>query len=70
MAGKNTGAYDNQDDPLTGFEWNDRTAKAYAEGRAGSAANGHVAASDAYRAWVSGDAEKAEADQQFETAVT
>ena len=66
MAGKHTGAYENSDDPLP-FEWNERTTKAYAEGRAGLDAK-HDVGSDAERAFVAGQNAAANIADQFETA--
>jgi len=65
MAGKHVAAWENSDDPLDGFAWNERTTKAYADGRNGVAAD-HPAGSDAARAYAAGVALAAEPAQAFE----
>lgn len=70
MAGKHVGAWQNTDAQArepTAFAWNERTTKAYAEGRLGSASNGHPINSEAWQAYVDGALLSAQADQAFET---
>ena len=70
MAGKNTGAYDAATGTAVGgFAWNDRNAKAYAEGRGGYVTNQHLSGSEASVAWIAGDAGKAVSGDQHETDV-
>lgn len=71
MAGKHDGAWANASgaNVIAGFEWNPRTTKAYAEGRAGVIANGHVVGSDAYRAYLAGVELAGFNTQKFETAI-
>ena len=70
MAGKHQAAWVNAIVALPGFQWNERTTKAYAEGRSGLVANGHPTGSPAFIAYQSGAAGEALASQQFETADT
>ena len=72
MAGKHTGAFSPQpvgSAAVSGFEFNPRTTRAYAEGRGGVAAT-HATDSDADLAHAAGVANVADAAFQFETAVT
>jgi len=73
MAGKHTGAFSPipvGSAAVPGFEWNERTTKAYAEGRSNQAANGHPINSDADAAWKQGQANAADPAFQFETAIS
>jgi len=72
MAGKHIAAfgpfpYGAQGNDL--FAWNPRGTRAYAEGRGGTAANGHAPGSLAFIAWTLGSVNSSDADYQFETAI-
>jgi len=70
MAGKHQGAFEPPGiGVVTGFEWNERTTKAYAEGRTLNVTNYHPAGSDASLAHDAGAANWADPTAQFETAL-
>ncbi len=64
-----TGAWDVAVDSVPGFEFNPRTSKAYAEGREGVLANGHLLGSDADIAYKAGANFSADPGSKFETAI-
>ena len=69
MAGKHVGPFEAAIAGIPGFKFDHVLIKAYAEGRGGVIANGHVTASPAFLAYVAGQANVANAANQFETAV-